>query len=77
LAAPSAVPLRNLTRKLSLELAASRRSLSFEDADLDSAVEGWFDGIWFNQGPGVLRWFAFAGQESVAEKTYSANCKRA
>ncbi|TIL55901.1 MAG: aldehyde dehydrogenase family protein, partial [Mesorhizobium sp.] len=37
-------------KKLSLELGGKSAFLVFEDADLDSAVEGLVDGIWFNQG---------------------------
>jgi len=40
----------------------------FEDADLDSAVEGLVDGIWFNQGQVLLRRFAPVMQESIADK---------
>ncbi|MCX7602027.1 MAG: aldehyde dehydrogenase family protein, partial [Meiothermus sp.] len=37
-------------KKLSLELGGKSPFLVFEDADLDSAVEGVVDAIWFNQG---------------------------
>ncbi|HKW57979.1 MAG TPA: aldehyde dehydrogenase family protein, partial [Candidatus Acidoferrum sp.] len=37
-------------KKLSLELGGKSPFIIFEDADLDSAVEGLVDGIWFNQG---------------------------
>ena len=37
-------------KKLSLELGGKSPFIVFEDADLDSAVEGLVDGIWFNQG---------------------------
>jgi aldehyde dehydrogenase (NAD+) len=37
-------------KKVSLELGGKSPFLVFEDADLDSAVEGLVDGIWFNQG---------------------------
>src|SRR5437879_3084327 len=37
-------------KKLSLELGGKSPFVIFEDADLDSAVEGLVDGIWFNQG---------------------------
>ena len=37
-------------KKLSLELGGKSPFIVFEDADLDSAVEGVVDAIWFNQG---------------------------
>src|ERR1700727_2566928 len=37
-------------KKLSLELGGKSPFVVFEDADLDSAVEGVVDAIWFNQG---------------------------
>jgi len=37
-------------KKLSLELGGKSPCLVFADADLDAAVEGLVDGIWFNQG---------------------------
>src|SRR5206468_10481028 len=37
-------------KKLSLELGGKSPFIVFDDADLDSAVEGLVDAIWFNQG---------------------------
>ena len=37
-------------KKLSLELGGKSPFVVFESADLDSAVEGIVDAIWFNQG---------------------------
>src|SRR4030065_746876 len=37
-------------KKLSLELGGKSPFIVFNDADLDSAVEGVVDAIWFNQG---------------------------
>lgn len=37
-------------KKLTLELGGKSPFIVFEDADLDSAVEGLVDAIWFNQG---------------------------
>src|SRR5262249_18750201 len=42
----------------------------FEDADLDSAVEGLVDGIWFNQGQVCCAGSRLLVQESVAEKLF-------
>src|SRR6202022_2744954 len=39
----------------------------FEDADLDSAVEGLVDGIWFNQGQVCCAGSRLLMQESIAE----------
>src|SRR5579883_2769305 len=37
-------------KRLSLELGGKSPFIIFDDADLDGAVEGLVDGIWFNQG---------------------------
>ena len=37
-------------KKLTMELGGKSPFIVFEDADLDSAVEGVVDAIWFNQG---------------------------
>jgi len=37
-------------KKLSLELGGKSPVIIFDSADLDSAVEGVVDAIWFNQG---------------------------
>lgn len=46
--------LRRLTagsgKKLSLELGGKSPVIVFDTADLDSAVEGIVDAVWFNQG---------------------------
>jgi aldehyde dehydrogenase (NAD+) len=42
----------------------------FEDADLDSVVEGIVDAIWFNQGQVCCAGSRLLVQESVAEKLY-------
>ena len=55
-------------KKLSLELAGKSPFIVFEDADLDSAVEGLVDGIWFNQGQVCCAGSRLLVQESVAEK---------
>jgi aldehyde dehydrogenase (NAD+) len=50
-------------KKLSLELGGKSPFVVFEDSDLDSAVEGVVDAIWFNQGLLVA--------ESIAERMYA------
>jgi aldehyde dehydrogenase (NAD+) len=54
-------------QKLSLELGGKSPFIIFEDADLDSAVEGLVDGIWFNQGQVCCAGSRLLMQESVAE----------
>jgi aldehyde dehydrogenase (NAD+) len=58
------------TKKLSLELGGKSPFLVFDDADLDSAVEGLVDGIWFNQGQVCCAGSRLLVQERVAEKLY-------
>jgi len=58
----------NSHKKLSLELGGKSPFLVFEDADLDSAVEGLVDGIWFNQGQVCCAGSRLLMQESIAEK---------
>lgn len=55
-------------KKLSLELGGKSAFIVFEDADLDSAVEGLVDGIWFNQGQVCCAGSRLLVQESVAER---------
>ena len=52
---------------LSLELGGKSPFIIFEDADLDSAVEGLVDGIWFNQGQVCCAGSRLLMQESIAE----------
>ena len=53
-------------KKLSLELGGKSPFIIFEDADLDSAVEGLVDGIWFNQGQVCCAGSRLLMQESIA-----------
>ena len=55
-------------KRLSLELGGKSPFIVFEDADLDSAVEGLVDGIWFNQGQVCCAGSRLLVQESAAEK---------
>jgi NAD-dependent aldehyde dehydrogenases len=64
--------IRNQTadseKKLTLELGGKSPFIVFEDADLDSAIEGLVDAIWFNQGQVCCAGSRLLVQESVAEK---------
>jgi aldehyde dehydrogenase (NAD+) len=55
------------SKRLSLELGGKSPFVIFEDADLDSAVEGLVDGIWFNQGQVCCAGSRLLMQESIAE----------
>jgi aldehyde dehydrogenase (NAD+) len=54
-------------KRLSLELGGKSPFVVFEDADLDSAVEGLVDGIWLNQGQVCCAGSRLLMQESVAD----------
>ncbi|MHB8301252.1 MAG: aldehyde dehydrogenase family protein [Acidobacteriaceae bacterium] len=54
-------------KKLSLELGGKSPFVVFDDADLDSAVEGVVDGIWFNQGQVCCAGSRLLVQERVYE----------
>ncbi len=54
-------------KKLSLELGGKSPFIVFDDADLDSAVEGVVDAIWFNQGQVCCAGSRLLVQESVAD----------
>jgi aldehyde dehydrogenase (NAD+) len=58
-------------KKISLELGGKSPFIVFDDADLDSVVEGIVDAIWFNQGQVCCAGSRLLVQESVAEKLYS------
>lgn len=64
--------LRRLTagsgKKLSLELGGKSPVVVFESADLDSAVEGVVDAIWFNQGQVCSAGSKLLVQEPIYEK---------
>ncbi len=57
-------------KKLSLELGGKSPFIVFDDADLDAAVEGVVDAIWFNQGEVCCAGSRLLVQEGVAEKFY-------
>ena len=54
-------------KELTLELGGKSPYLVFDDADLDSAVEGLVDAIWFNQGQVCCAGSRLFVQEGVAE----------
>lgn len=53
---------------LTLELGGKSPYVVFDDADLDSAVEGLVDAIWFNQGQVCCAGSRLLVQEGVAER---------
>jgi aldehyde dehydrogenase (NAD+) len=55
-------------KKISLELGGKSPIIVFEDADLDSAVEGVVDAIWFNQGQVCCAGSRLLVQENIADK---------
>ena len=57
-------------KKLSLELGGKSPFIVFDDADLDSAVEGLVDGIWFNGGQVCCAGSRLLVQERVAERLF-------
>ncbi len=63
-------------KKLSLELGGKSPYIVFEDADIDSAVEGLIDAIWFNQGQVCCAGSRLLVQESIAAKFYAKTRRR-
>ena len=57
-------------KKLTLELGGKSAFVVFEDADLDAAVEGLVDSIWFNQGEVCCAGSRLLVQAEVAEKLH-------
>lgn len=64
--------LRRLTagsgKKLSLELGGKSPFIVFENADIDAAVEGVVDAIWFNQGEVCCAGSRAIVQEGIADR---------
>jgi aldehyde dehydrogenase (NAD+) len=58
-------------KKLSLELGGKSPFVVFEDADLDSAVEGVVDAIWFNQGQVCCAGSRLLAAEGIADALYA------
>ncbi len=61
-------------KKLTMELGGKSPFIVFEDADLDSAVEGVVDAIWFNQGQVCCAGSRLLVQESI-EKLFVKKLK--
>ena len=57
-------------KKLTLELGGKSPFVVFDDADLDSVVEGVVDAIWFNQGQVCCAGSRMLVQESIAEEIF-------
>jgi len=55
-------------KRISLELGGKSPFIVFDDADIDSAVEGVVDAIWFNQGHVCCAGSRLLVQENIAEK---------
>ena len=55
-------------KKLTLELGGKSPFIIFDDADIDSAVEGLVDAIWLNQGEVCCAGSRLLVQESISEK---------
>ncbi|PRD39992.1 UNVERIFIED_CONTAM: Aldh16a1 [Trichonephila clavipes] len=63
-------------KKLSLELGGKSPFIVFEDADLDAAVEGVVDAIWFNQGEVCCAGSRILVQEGIAPRFFDRLRKR-
>jgi len=57
-------------KKLTLELGGKSPYIVFDDSDLDSAVEGLVDAIWFNQGQVCCAGSRLLVQESIADRLH-------
>jgi len=55
-------------KKLSLELGGKSPFVVFDDADLESVVEGVVDAIWFNQGQVCCAGSRILAQEGIADR---------
>ena len=57
-------------KSLSLELGGKSPYIVFDDADIDSAIEGLVDAIWFNQGQVCCAGSRLLVQEGIANRFY-------
>ena len=58
-------------KKLTLELGGKSPFIVFEDADIDGAVEGVVDAIWFNQGQVCCAGSRLLVQEGIADRFFA------
>ncbi|WP_170444136.1 aldehyde dehydrogenase family protein [Ruegeria arenilitoris] len=58
-------------KALTLELGGKSPYIVFDDADVDSAIEGLVDAIWFNQGQVCCAGSRLLVQEGIAERFYA------
>ncbi|MEL7179093.1 MAG: aldehyde dehydrogenase family protein [Pseudomonadota bacterium] len=58
-------------KALSLELGGKSPYIVFDDADIDSAVEGLVDAIWFNQGQVCCAGSRLLVQEGIADRFFT------
>ncbi len=58
-------------KSLTLELGGKSPYIVFDDADIDSAIEGLVDAIWFNQGQVCCAGSRLLVQEGIAETFYA------
>ncbi len=58
-------------KKLTLELGGKSAFIVFDDADIDSAIEGLVDAIWFNQGEVCCAGSRLLVQQSIADRFYA------
>jgi aldehyde dehydrogenase (NAD+) len=59
-------------KKLTLELGGKSPYIVFDDADIDSAIEGLVDAIWFNQGQVCCAGSRLLVQEGISDGFYTA-----
>jgi len=63
-------------KSLTLELGGKSPYIVFDDADIDSAIEGLVDAIWFNQGQVCCAGSRLLVQEGIADAFYAKLKKR-
>ena len=62
-------------KALTLELGGKSPYIVFEDADIDGAIEGLIDAIWFNQGQVCCAGSRLIVQEGIAERFYTKTAR--